>query len=41
VIGRLRADASLFATLANGFSGDLLRPLSGRSYGPLLTAAGY
>jgi subtilisin family serine protease len=41
VIGRLRADASLFATLANGYFGDLLTPLSGRSYGPLLTATGY
>jgi subtilisin family serine protease len=41
VIQRVRADAAVFATLANGFSGDLLRPLSGRSYGPLLTAAGY
>jgi subtilisin len=41
VVQRLRADSSVFATLANGFSGDLLRPLTGRWYGPLLTAAAY
>jgi subtilisin family serine protease len=41
VIERLRLDATVFGTLANGFLGDLLRPVSGRSYGPLLTAAGY
>ena len=41
VIQRVRSDASAFATVANGFSGDPLRPLSGRTYGPLLTAAAY
>ena len=41
VIQRLRADASAFATLDNGFSGDLMRPLGGRTYGPLLTAGAY
>lgn len=41
VIQRVRSDATLFGTLANGFLGDLVRPLTGRSYGPLVTAEGY
>ena len=35
------ADAAAAATLANGFPGDLLRPLSGKVFGPLVSAAQY
>jgi subtilisin family serine protease len=41
VIARVRADAAAAATLANGFLGDPLRPLSGKVFGPLLAAATY
>jgi subtilisin family serine protease len=41
VIQRVRADAVASDTLAGGFIGDPLRPLAGRSFGPLVTAAAY
>ena len=41
VIARLRADAAAFGTVANGFSGDPLRPVSGRYFGYLASAGGY
>lgn len=41
VITRVRADAAAAATLANGFPGDLLRPVTGKAFGPLVTAASY
>jgi subtilisin family serine protease len=41
VIDRVRGDASAAATLAGGFLGDPLRPLSGKVFGPLVTAAQY
>jgi subtilisin len=41
VIARVRADADAADTLAAGFAGDPLRALSGRYYGPLVSAAGY
>jgi subtilisin len=42
VIARVRADAAAAATLATGFSGDPLRPVSSTKYfGYLATAAGY
>ena len=41
VITRVRADAAAFATVANGFSGDPLRPLTGRYFGYLAYAGGY
>jgi subtilisin family serine protease len=40
-IAKLRADAAAPATTANGFYGDPLRPISGKYYGYLVTAAGY
>jgi subtilisin len=41
VIARVRADATLAMTLSTGFLGDPLRPLTGKVFGPLVTAAGY
>src|SRR3954447_18597142 len=41
VIQRLRADSASAATLANGFSGDPLRALTGRQYGNLVAAGLY
>lgn len=41
VIARVRADATGALTLANGFLGDPLRPLSGKVFGPLVSAAAY
>jgi subtilisin len=41
VIARVRADATGAATLATGFLGDPLRPLAGKVFGPLVTAAQY
>ena len=41
VIARVRADATAAMTLANGFLGDPLRPLSGKVFGPLVSAASY
>jgi subtilisin len=41
VIARVRADATAATTLATGFLGDPLRPLSGKVFGPLVTAAQY
>ena len=41
VIQKIRADADASNTFASGFNGDPLRPLSGRHYGPLVTAAAY
>ncbi len=40
VAARLRADASA-AALLSGFTGDLLKPLTGKTFGPLVTAAAY
>ena len=40
VIARLRADATA-AGAAVGFAGDPFRPLTGRTFGPLLAAAAY
>jgi putative endopeptidase len=40
VASRLRADADA-AALTSGFTGDPLRPLAGKVYGPLVTAAAY
>ena len=39
VIARVRADATAALTLATGFLGDPLRPLAGKVFGPLVTAA--
>jgi subtilisin len=41
VIARVRGDAAAHATTANGFNGDPLRPLSGKSFGYLVWAGGY
>jgi hypothetical protein len=41
VIQKVRADAEAQATPANGFLGDPLRPLTGKIFGPLVTAASY
>lgn len=41
VIARIRDDAAAADTTANGFLGDPLRPITGKVYGPLVTAAGY
>jgi subtilisin family serine protease len=41
VIARVRADASAAATLPNGFLGDPLRPLAGKTFGPLVSVGGY
>ena len=41
VIARVRADATGAMTLASGFLGDPLRPLTGKAFGPLVTAAQY
>ena len=41
VIARVRADATAAMTLAGGFLGDPLRPLSGKVFGPLVSAASY
>jgi len=41
VIARVRGDATAAMTLANGFLGDPLRPLTGKVFGPLVTAAQY
>ena len=41
VITRVRADATAAMTLATGFLGDPLRPLAGKVFGPLVTAAQY
>jgi subtilisin len=38
---QVRADSASAATLANGFGGDPLRPVSGRQYGNLVVAALY
>ena len=40
-IEKVRADAAASDTLTSGFNGDPLRPLTGRQYGPLVTAAAY
>ena len=40
-IAKLRADAAAGATAANGFAGDPLRPVSGKYFGYLDSAAGY
>jgi subtilisin family serine protease len=40
-IQRLRSDAAGAATLANGFGGDPLRPITGRQYGHLVVTALY
>jgi subtilisin len=40
-IAKLRADAAAAATTANGFAGDPLRPVSGKYFGYLDSAAGY
>ena len=41
VIARVRADAAAAMTLSTGFLGDPLRPLSGKVFGPLVSAAAY
>jgi subtilisin family serine protease len=41
VIARVRGDATAAATMANGFLGDPLRPLTGKAFGPLVTVAAY
>jgi subtilisin len=41
VVQRLRADAAGAATLANGFAGDPLRPITGRFYGYVVPAGLY
>lgn len=38
---RVLADATANDSLATGFAGDPLRPVSGRNYGPLINAAAY
>jgi subtilisin len=40
-IARVRSDAAAAATTANGFLGDPLRPLTGKVFGPLVSAALY
>ena len=40
VAERLRADASA-AALTSGFTGDPLKPLTGKTFGPLVIAAAY
>ena len=40
-IARIRTDAATGATVASGFAGDPLRPVTGRYYGYLVRAAGY
>jgi subtilisin family serine protease len=41
VIAKVRADAAAGATTATGFAGDPLRPVTGKYFGYLDTAAGY
>ena len=41
IVTRIRADAAAQATVANGFTGDPLRPLSGRYFGYLVSALRY
>jgi subtilisin len=41
IVQRLRADAAGAATVANGFAGDPLRPITGRFYGYLVPAGLY
>jgi subtilisin len=41
VVTRVRADATAALTLSTGFLGDPLRPLSGKVFGPLVSAAAY
>jgi subtilisin family serine protease len=41
VIARVRSDAAAAASLSTGFAGDPLRPVSGKYFGYLATAAGY
>jgi subtilisin family serine protease len=41
IISQLRGDAAANATLANGFNGDPLRPVSGKYFGDLVSAGLY
>jgi subtilisin family serine protease len=41
VIARVRADATAAMSLSTGFLGDPLRPVSGKVFGPLVSAAAY
>jgi subtilisin len=41
VIARMRADATAAMTVSTGFLGDPLRPLTGKVFGPLVSAASY
>jgi subtilisin family serine protease len=41
VIARVRSDSAAAAALTNGFAGDPLRPVTGKYFGYLATAAGY
>ena len=41
IIAKVRGDAAAAATTSNGFSGDPLRPISGKYFGYLDAAAGY
>jgi len=41
IVAKIRSDAQAAATLTAGFAGDPFRPLSGKYFGYLATAAGY
>src|SRR5438132_2170651 len=41
IVQRIRADAQAHATVANGFDGDPLPPVTGKYFGYLASAAGY
>lgn len=41
IIARIRADAAINATSANGFVGDLFRTIPGKYFGDLVAATGY
>ena len=41
IITKVRGDAAAAATTSSGFSGDPLRPISGKYFGFLDAAAGY
>src|SRR5437588_2493497 len=41
IVSKIRSDASAYATLSTGFSGDPLRPITGKYFGYLDYAGGY
>ena len=41
IVAKIRSDAQAAATLTDGFAGDPFRPLTGKYFGYLATAAGY